>query len=142
MAASHGTRSGYLRGCRCDRCRHAQALYQQRYRERRANGETRPHSAPVVVAQLPPAELQPVGPGPVELAVESELAGLPAAQSRPAMSAIALAMSRILDGEVPTPKPGAAKVLVSVLDTLHKGSAQGRRGNLAVIREMTTKDGA
>ncbi|HEY1441998.1 MAG TPA: hypothetical protein VGF65_14505 [Mycobacterium sp.] len=51
-------------------------------------------------------------------------------------------MAKILDGKVPTPKPGAAKVLVSVLDTLHKGSAQGRRGNLAVIREMTTKDGA
>ena len=140
-AKKHGTRSGYLTGCRCDRCRYAQRLYQRRYRERRANGETRPHSAPVVVAQLPPAELQPVGPGPVEQAVEAELAGLPAAQSRPAISAIELAMSRILDGRVPTPKPAAAKVLVSVMDALHKGSAQARRGNLAVVKSMTTKGG-
>ena len=142
MAASHGTRSGYLRGCRCDRCRHAQALYQQRYGLRMAEGLTRPHSAPVVVAQLPPAELQACGPGPVEQAVESELHGLPGAQSRPAMSAIAAWMARILDGKVPTPKPGAAKVLVNVLDALHKASAQQRRGSLALVREMTTKDGA
>jgi hypothetical protein len=40
------------------------------------------------------------------------------------------------------PKPAAAKVLVTVLDTLHKGSAQGRRGNLAVVRTMTEKGGA
>ena len=52
------------------------------------------------------------------------------------------AMSRILDGRAPTPKPGAAKVLVSVLDTLHKGSASGRRGSLSVVRTMTKKGGA
>jgi hypothetical protein len=57
------------------------------------------------------------------------------------MSAIAAAMAKILDGKVPTPKPGAAKVLVSVLDTLHKGSAQQRRGNLALVRTMTEKGG-
>jgi hypothetical protein len=37
---------------------------------------------------------------------------------------------------------GAAKVLVSVLETLHKGSAQERRGSLALVRTMTKKDGA
>jgi hypothetical protein len=47
-------------------------------------------------------------------------------------------MAKILDGRVPTPKPAAAKVLVGVLDTLHKGSAQGRRGNVAVVKSMTT----
>jgi hypothetical protein len=51
-------------------------------------------------------------------------------------------MARILDGRVPTPKPGAAKVLVNVMDTLHKGSAQARRGNLALVREMTKEGGA
>jgi hypothetical protein len=51
-------------------------------------------------------------------------------------------MARILDGRVPTPKPAAAKALVTVLDTLHKGSAQGRRGNLASVKSMTKKDGA
>jgi hypothetical protein len=78
--------------------------------------------------------------GPVEAAVELELASLAAAQSRPALVAIAAAMARILDGRAPTPKPAAAKVLVSVMDTLHKGSAQGRRGNLAVVRAMSSRD--
>jgi hypothetical protein len=141
LMAKHGTRSRYLADCRCAECKEAQRLYQQRYRERKANGLTRPLS-PVVVAELPPAELQPAGPGPVEVAVESELGGLPAAQVRPSLAAIALAMARILDGRVPTPKPAAAKALVSALDALHKSSAQGRRGNLALVKEMTTKDGA
>jgi hypothetical protein len=138
MAAKHGTRSGYLTGCRCDRCRYAQRLYQRRYRERKANGETRPHSASVVVTQLPPAELQAADPGPVESAVQQEINGL-AAQTRPGLVAIALAMSRILDSSRATSaQPTAAKVLVSVLDTLHKGSAHGRRGNLAAVKSMTT----
>jgi hypothetical protein len=91
----------------------------------------------VRVADLPPSD-----PGSVELAVESELGALPAAQLRPSLAAVALAMARILDGRVPTPKPAAAKVLVSVLETLHRGSAQGRRGNLAVVNSMTRKGGA
>jgi hypothetical protein len=60
------------------------------------------------------------------------------AQLRPTVAAVAAAMAKILDGRVPTPKPAAAKVLVGVLDTLHKGSAQGRRGNVAVVKSMTT----
>jgi hypothetical protein len=94
-----------------------------------------------VVTQLPPSEPQPADPGSVELAVESELGGLPGARLRPSLAAVALAMARILDGRVPTAKPAAAKVLVSVLDTLHKGSAQGRRGNLAVVKSITKKGG-
>jgi hypothetical protein len=43
---------------------------------------------------------------------------------------------------VASAQPPAAKVLVSVLDTLHKGSAQERRGNLALVRTMTDKGGA
>jgi hypothetical protein len=39
-------------------------------------------------------------------------------------------------------QPAAAKVLVSVLDTLHKGSPRVRRGNLAVVKSMTKKGGA
>jgi hypothetical protein len=141
MAARHGTRRGYGEGCRCDDCKDAQRLYQRRYRERKANGETRPHSAPVM-AQLPPAEPQPCGPGPVESAVQHELNGL-AAQTRPALAAIALAMARILDNSrVASAQPPAAKVLVSVLDTLHKGSARGRRGSLSVVRSMTKEGGA
>jgi hypothetical protein len=87
--------------------------------------------------QLPTAELQPCGPGPVESAVEAEIGGLAQAELRPALVAIAAAMARVLDSTPPTPKPAAAKVLVTVLDTLHKGAAQGRRGSLAVVRAMS-----
>ena len=82
-------------------------------------------------------------PGPVEQAVELELAGVPSAELRPSLVQIALAMSRILDSSrAASAQPAAAKALVSVLDTLHKGSAQRRRGSLAVVRTMTDKGGA
>ena len=131
MAVRHGTRKRYGAGCRCDECKEAQRLYQRRYRERVAHRDLQGANnfAP---------DLEDMGP--VEVAVELELAGLPAAQLRPSLAAIATAMAKILDGRVPTPKPAAAKVLVNVLDTLHKGSTQ-RRGNLALVRTMTKKDG-
>jgi hypothetical protein len=76
----------------------------------------------------------------VESAVEAELGGLAEAQLLPSLVQIALAMARILDSSrAPTPKP-AAKVLVSVMDTLHKGSARGHRGRLAVVRAMAAGD--
>jgi hypothetical protein len=61
---------------------------------------------------------------------------------RPGLVAIVVCMARVLDSAASTPKPAAAKVLVSALDALHKASAQGRRGRLALVEEMTTKDGA
>jgi len=70
------------------------------------------------------------------------LGGLAEAQLLPSLVQIALAMARILDSSTaPTPKPAAAKVLVSVMDTLHK-SALGRRGSLALVKSMTEKRGA
>jgi hypothetical protein len=51
--------------------------------------------------------------------------------------AIALAMARILDNpRARSAQPAAAKVLVAVLDALHKGSTQ-RRCNLALVKSMT-----
>jgi hypothetical protein len=136
-AKNHGARQRYGAGCRCDDCKHAQALYQRNYGERRANGLTRPAA---VVPQVRNDYEPEVGP--VESAVEAEISGLAQAQLRPGLVAIAAAMARILDNSrAPRAQPAAAKVLVSVLETLHKGSAQGRRGNLAVVCEMTTKDG-
>jgi hypothetical protein len=130
MAISHG-RERYRRGCRCDECKAAQASYQRVYRERQRNGL-------VGVANAAP---EPNGsPGPVELAVEAELAGLVSAEARPALAQIAICMGRLLDSPAATPKPQAAKVLVTALDTLRKGSAQGRRGSLAVVRAMSSSD--
>ena len=49
-------------------------------------------------------------------------------------------MARLLDNPKATnQQPAAAKVLAALLDTLRKGSAQGRRGNLAVVRTMVEK---
>jgi hypothetical protein len=137
-AKSHGTRVRYLDGCRCDECKAAQRAYQRRYRERRANGETRPHSAAVVVAELPQAEAyQTDTPGPVEATAQQEIGSLAQVQTRPGLVAIALAMARILDNpRARSAQPAAAKVLVAVLDALHKGSTQ-RRCNLALVKSMT-----
>jgi hypothetical protein len=122
--ANHGTPSRYSQGCRCADCTEAHRLRAVDYRTRKEESEP-----------------EPTSPGQVEKAVEAEIGGL--AVSRPSLAAIALAMARILDNpRAKSTQPPAAKVLVSVLDTLHKGSAQGRRGNLALVREMTTKDGA
>ena len=132
MAARHGTRRGYSGGCRCDECRDAQRLYQQRYRERRANGD---------VAQLP----QPVPedgslPGPVEAGVKAETDGL-AAQARPGLVQAALALARIMDNpKAVNQQPAAAKVLGALLDKLRSASASGRRGRLAVVRSMSPGD--
>ncbi|HEY2502406.1 MAG TPA: hypothetical protein VGI68_13570 [Mycobacterium sp.] len=80
-------------------------------------------------------------PGPVESGVRVEIIGV--ADARPGLAAVALAMARLLDDPAARNQaPAAAKTLVSVLDTLHKGSAQGRRGNLAVVKSMTKKGGA
>jgi hypothetical protein len=89
-----------------------------------------------VVAELPQGQEQIATAGPVESAVQDEINGL--GQTRPGLVAIALAMSRLLDSSrASSTQPAAAKVLVSVLDTLHKGAAQ-RRGKLAVVKSMTT----
>ena len=132
MAVRHGYKA-YAAGCRCDQCKEAHRVYQRRYRERKAAGLTQP----VAMVQLPTGGNPTVGP--VESAVELEVSGL-AADARPTLAAVALAMAKILDGQVPTPKPPAAKVLVSVMDALHK-SPQGRRGHLASVKAMTEKGG-
>jgi hypothetical protein len=133
----HG-RERYRRGCRCDECKAAQAAYQRVFRERQRNGL-------VGVANDAPdldGTVRNLTVGPVEAAVREEIDGLASAALRPSLAAIAACMARLLDSPASTPKPAAAKVLISVLETLHRGSVQGRRGSLALVRTMTEKDGA
>ena len=126
--ANHGTPSRYSQGCRCADCTEAHRLRAIDYRTRKEESESLP-------AQT--------APGQVETAIAVEIAGLASAEARPGLVAIAAAMARLLDDpRAKTPKPAAAKTLVAVLETLHKGAAQGRRGNLAVVRTMTEKGGA
>jgi hypothetical protein len=130
MAARHGTRRRYTEGCRCDDCRDAQRLYQQRYRERRAGGAT-----PVTNVTPDPEP----GPGRVELGVAEEIDGL-ASQARPGLAQAALALARILDNpRAINQQPAAAKVLGALLDKLRSASARGRRASLAVVPEMTNE---
>ena len=87
MAAKHGTRRRYVEGCRCEGCTEANRLY---FRRRRA-GDTAP--PPAAVVSLPAAGASE--PGPVEAAVEAEMAGL--TDARPGLAQTALALARILD---------------------------------------------
>jgi hypothetical protein len=125
MAAKHGTRRRYNEGCRCDDCTVANTAYQQRYRQRPT--AVVPLSAPVTLA----------GPGPVEVGVGQEIAGL--TEARPGLAQTALALARVLDNpRAVSSHPPAAKVLAALLDKLASASAHGRRGNLSLVKSMTT----
>jgi hypothetical protein len=124
MAATRGTQRSYVAGCRCKDCKEAHRAAARDYRERRANGPT-----PASVVTIPSAVVsEPAGPGPVESGVQAEISGLAAAELRPGVVAAALALARVLDNpRVASVHPPAVKVLVMVLDTLHKGSARPSR---------------
>ncbi|HWY00533.1 MAG TPA: hypothetical protein VNY55_11810 [Mycobacterium sp.] len=80
------------------------------------------------------------GPGPVELAVEVEIAGL--AEARPGLAQIALSLAKILDNpRAVNQQPAAAAKLADILDRLRMG-ADARRSKLASVRQMTAKTGA
>jgi hypothetical protein len=130
MEVRHGTRRRYNEGCRCAECTAANTAYQQRYRQRPS----------AFVPLSPPVTPQPAEPGPVEAAVESEIAGL--YEVRPGLAQSALAMARILDNsKAVNQAPAAAKVLATLLDKLSSASTPSRRGGLALVRTMTEKNG-
>jgi hypothetical protein len=55
---------------------------------------------------------------------------------------VAPALARILDNpKAINQQPAAAKVLAALLEKLRSASARGRRGGLAVVREMTNELG-
>jgi hypothetical protein len=131
MTIRHGTRYRYTQGCRCDDCKNANTLYLRRRRERQLTGE---------VTQSESREAN-ASPGPVESGVTAEIDGL-AAQARPWLAQAALALARILDNpKAISQQPAAAKTLATLLDKLRSASVRGRRGNLALVRTMTAKDG-
>jgi hypothetical protein len=125
MAMTHG-RGGYVCGCRCDQCKQAESDYQRarRCRQREQVGDPAPSE-----------------PGPVEAAIETEIADL--TDARPGLAAIARAMARLLDNpKAVSCQPAAAKVLAAMLDKLRTAGAQGRRGRLSLVKSMTEKGGA
>jgi hypothetical protein len=113
MAGAHRTQRRYVEGCRCEECKEAHRVSAREYRERRANGQTRPASVVVV-----PSVVEPDGPGPVESGVGSEITDL-AAEVRPGLAQAALALARILDNpKAVNQQPVAAKALATLLDKL------------------------
>jgi hypothetical protein len=132
MAAEHGSRYRYSKGCRCDACAESERIYQRNYRLR--------GGGPQVMGRLPADDL-PEGAGPVESGVQAEIAGL--VDIRPGLAQAALALARILDNPnaIPT-KPAAAKTLAGLLDKLHSAGAPARRGHLASVRRLTDRGGA
>ena len=67
----------------------------------------------------------------------AELHSLNAGTDRPGMAQIALALARILDNpKAVGSQPAAANVLAVLLDKLRSASAGGRRGRLAVVRNV------
>lgn len=144
MAAKHGTRRRYVEGCRCDDCSEAQRIYQRDYRERRAGGQSSRHAAVVTLRQPDtPDTPETCGPGPVESAVKAEISRLSQAEARPGLAQAALALARIMDNpKAVNQQPAAAAKLADILDKLRAAAAQGRRGNLALVRTMTKKGGA
>jgi hypothetical protein len=107
------------------------------YKERKNAGQVRPRAQ--VVSMSPPAEnsAPDLEPRPVEAGVEAEIRGVVGA--RPGLAQIALALARLMDDpKAKNQPPAAAKVLVSVLNELRSTSARQRRGDLAVVKSMTT----
>jgi len=83
----------------------------------------------------PPADF--IG-GPVTQAVRAQLAGLPAAQERPGLVAIAIRLGQLMDTESAVPQyASAAKVLGDIIDTLSKHST--RRTRLSAVRSLTPR---
>jgi len=125
--ASHG-RGRYQRGCRCATCKEANRSYQRSHRSKRT----------LRAVTTPPADETSGVTGPVETAVESQLAGLPSAQERPGLAAIAIALARVLDDPSAVPHfAAAAHRLTEVLTTLTKSST--RRTRLSAVRNMTQR---
>ncbi len=132
MAAKHGTRRRYIEGCHCEDCTAANIAYQHQWRQCRTCGE--PTTPNITVS------LSPVTPGPVGAGVQPEIGGL-AAAARPGLAAMALSLAQIMDDpKARNQQPAAAKVLSALFDKLHRAGAQGRRGNLTVVRAMTATD--
>jgi hypothetical protein len=81
-------------------------------------------------------------PGPVEAGVQSEISEL-AAEVRPGVAQAALALAGLMDNpRAINQHAAAAGKLASLLDKLASVSARGRRGNLALVRQMSESGGA
>jgi hypothetical protein len=142
--AEHGTRRMYLRGCRCDPCKAANAEYMNSYRvAQRGLGEP-----PPVVTVLPTkvasksteateaAEL-PAGPGPIERSVLAEVDMLSGREKHPSLVEVAVRLAKGLDDRrLATQHASLSRQLRQTMADLHAASV-GRRNRLASVAAMS-----
>ena len=121
MAAPRcGTRSAYVGGCRCDKC----TLAQREYAKARNNGA----SVTKISGDAPMGEN--------EAGVRAQVAMLSAAQSKPALVAMAITLAKSLDNPLNVSQWNAnSKNLRETLTELQKGS-DSKSGRLASVRTL------
>lgn len=124
----HG-RSRYNAGCRCGECRTANRDHQRKRRSK--------YLSPVPAGDpSPPVEFID---GPVTLAVRAQLAGLPAAEDRPGLVAIAIRLAQLMDTQSAVPQfSAAAKVLSEIITGLTRQSRHP--GRLTAVRSLTERE--
>lgn len=129
MADAHN-RTRYLKGCRCEICKAAQADYRRDLKARKSEGKpVRP-----VVVQMPTQEVATTDDESVVAAVRREI-GMLDVSKRPGLVATALALARVLDNPLSVQQhPAAAGRLAELLNTLST-SAPKKRSKLAELRE-------
>lgn len=157
----HGTRAGYIGGCRCAECKGWNAAKARRRRQRlrgldpregdwvpsQPSQAVRPPtvpSAPMIVvappARPPAPPVEATAPGDVERATVAELGTLTAAETRPGLAASLVRMSQIIDNaRLSTTAPAAQRRLADGLDKLHRASVGGNRGQLALVADMSRR---
>lgn len=122
-------RTRYLKGCRCEICKAAQAEYRRNLKQRKAEGKP---VRPVVVA-MPTEDVSTAAVESVEDAVRREIDMLDTSK-RPGLVATALALARVLDKPSATAQhPSAAGKLAELLEDL-ASSAPKKRSKLAELR--------
>ncbi len=131
--ARHGTRTCYNDGCRCDKCKIAEANYQKK--RRHGTDDATVVSLPGASADVVDnPEPRPIGP--CEQAAIDELSDTPASLARPGLYQMALAMARLVDNPVTVAQHTQAAARYAELSaTLRKGTE--KRSRLSAVREMS-----
>lgn len=123
MAARHGTRTKYNEGCRCEKCKLAEATYRK----------TKRHNiTPLHAADAPPER----EPGPVEAAIIAEFAGTSVPEAKATLYQTALVLAQGLDNPVNVARhSSSAKTLSEIHAQLRKGTE--KKGKLSNVRQMS-----
>jgi hypothetical protein len=129
----HGSRAVYAKGCRCSKCRAAEAAYV------RARKIGRP--APTTLAALPSVA---AAPGKTELAIATEIEQIESAACHPGLTELARVLARDLDNEnLAASHASLSRELRAVMETLRTGvRATGKLATLVAMSDRRRPSGA